>query len=192
MAKKRRRKRTAYQKACERIETEGRRQCFLLYSAAALALHRHWGKKKVTIIRLFEITGEVWHDCAEDNTRSMIEMCEKETGIEIRNESGKSWEDLPYMNATLDTSRMSYAQWIYMRQQQVKWIPAQVMACIMVALHRKYGFGYDRCARFYEQVREIEAQYGMDPERIRMACIKETGIDVTDAFLQGKEGKKVV
>ena len=191
MAKKKR-KRTAYQKACDRIETEGRRQCFLLYSAAALALHRHWGKKKVTIIRLFEITGEVWHECASTNTHSMIQMCEEETGIEVQNGSGKSWEELPYMNATLDTGRMSYAQWVYMRQQQVKWIAPQVMACLLVALHRKYGFGFDRCARFYEQVQEIEAQFRMDPERIRTACIKETGIDVTDSFLQGKEGKKVV
>ena len=191
MAKKRR-KRTAYQKACDRIEIEGRRQCFLLYSAAALALHRYWGKKKVTIIRLFEITGEVWHECASTNTHSMIQMCEEETGIEVQNGSGKSWEELPYMNATLDTGKMSYAQWVYMRQQQVKWIAPQVMACLLVALHRKYGFGFDRCARFYEQVQEIEAQFGMDPERIRAACIKETGIDVTDSFLQGKEGKKVV
>ncbi len=191
MAKKKR-KRTAYQKACDRIETEGRRQCFLLYSAAALALVRHWSKKKVTIIRLFEITGEVWHECAQTNMHSMIEMCEKETGIEVQNGSGKSWEELPYMNATLDTGKMSYAQWVYMRQQQVKWIAPQVMACLLVALHRKYGFGFDRCAKFYEQVQEIEAQYGMDPERIRAACIKETGIDVTDAFLQEKEGRKVV
>lgn len=191
MAKKKR-KRTAYQKACDRIETEGRRQCFLLYSAAALALVRHWGKKKVTIIRLFEITGEVWHECAQTNMHSMIEMCEQETGIEVQNGSGKSWEDLPYMNATLDTGQMSYAQWVYMRQQQVKWIAPQVMACLLVALHRKYGFGFDRCSKFYGQVQEIEAQYGMDPERIRAACIKETGIDVTDAFLQGKEGQKVV
>ncbi len=191
MAKKKRR-RTAYQKACDRIETEGRRQCFLLYSAAALALARHWGKKKVTIIRLFEITGEVWHACASTNMHSMIEMCEQETGIEVQNGSGKSWEELPYMNATLDTGKMSYAQWVYMRQQQVKWIAPQVMACLLVALHRKYGFGFDRCSKFYEQVQEIEAQYGIDPERVRAACIKETGIDVTDAFLQGKEGKKVV
>ena len=122
----------------------------------------------------------------------MIQMCEEETGIEVQNGSGKSWEELPYMNATLDTGKMSYAQWVYMRQQQVKWIAPQVMACLLVALHRKYGFGFDRCARFYEQVQEIEAQFGMDPERIRAACIKETGIDVTDSFLQGKEGKKVV
>lgn len=192
MAKKRRR-RTAYQKACDRIEVEGRRQCLLLYSAAALALVRCWGKKKITIIRLFEITGEVWHECASTNLHSMIEMCEKETGIEVQNGSGKSWEDLPYLNSSLDTARMTNAQWAYMRQQQVKWIAPQVMACLLVALHRKYGFGFDRCAKFYGQVQDIEAQYGMDPERIREACFRETGIDVTDAFLQKREeGKKIV
>lgn len=189
---KKRKHRTAYQKACDGIETEGRRQCFLLYSAAALALSRHWGKGKATILRLFELTGEVWHSCAEGRMHSMIQMCEEETGIEVQNGSGKSWENLPYLNGTLSRKRMTNAQWVYMRQKQVEWIPAQIMACILVALHRKYGFGFDRCAKFYGQVQEIEAEYEMNPDKVRAACIEETGIDVTDAFLQRKEGRKVV
>lgn len=45
MAKKRKH-RTAYQKACDAIEVEGRRHCMILYSATALALHRYWDKGK--------------------------------------------------------------------------------------------------------------------------------------------------
>ena len=189
MAKKKR-KRTAYQKACDRIETEGRRQCFLLYSAAALALVRHWSKKKVTIIRLFEITGEVWHECAATSMHSMIEMCEKETGIEIQNGEGKSWRDLPYLNASLNQQNLTYGQWIYMRRQQIKWIAPQVMACIMIALHRKYGFGFDRLSRFYGQIDEVRGEYGNDPDRIREECRQLTGIDVADTTTK-KEAKVV-
>lgn len=191
MAKKRKH-RTAYQKATANIEAEGRKHCMILYSAAALALCRHWGKGRQTIISLFDITGEVWQDCAKTDERSMIEMCETETGIEVQNGSGKSWENLPYLNGTLSRKRMTNAQWVYMRQKQAEWIPAQIMACILVALHRKYGFGFDRCAKFYGQVQEIEAEYEMNPDKVRAACIEETGIDVTDAFLQRKEGRKVV
>ena len=178
MAKKRHR--TAYRKATDNLEKEGQKQCMLLYSAAALALNRYWCKGKQTIISLFELTGEVWRTCADDNMHSMIQMCEEETGIEIQNNSGKSWRDLPYLNASLDDIKLSNAQWVYMRHRQKDWIAAQVMACIMVALHRKYKFGFDRCARIYAQIREIEAEYGMDPKKIHDACKTETGINVCD------------
>lgn len=191
MAKRRRQ--TAYQKATKNIATEGRKQCFMIYSAAALALYRHWNKKHGAIIRLFELTGDVWRACADDGMRSMIQLCEEETGIEIQNGDGKSWRDLPYMNATLDTGRMSNAQWVYMRMQQAKWVAPQVVAYFLVALHRKYGFGYERCARIYGQIQEIEAEYGMDPEKLQAACLAETGVNVIDTITQTKkEGQKVV
>lgn len=187
------RHRTAYQKANAGLEAEGRKQCFLLYSATAIALFRHWNKKKAAILSLFEVTGDVWHSCAETNLHSMIEMCEQETGIEIQNGDGKSWEDLPYLNATLNTTRMSNAQWVYMRMQQKKWIAPQVMACIMVALHRKYGFGFDRCARIYGQIQDIEAEYGMDPEKIQKSAREITGINIYDIVTEPhREEEKVV
>ena len=178
MAKKRHR--TAYQKHTAAIEKEGKKQCMLLYSATALALYRYWGKKKTTIVSLFDISGEAWEKCAEDTMHSMIELCDKETGIEIQNETGKSWEELPYLNGSLDVGSMSNAQMAYMRIRQKSWIAPQIMACMMVALHRKYGFGYDRCSRIYAQIREIEAEYGMDPKKIHDACKTETGINVCD------------
>lgn len=188
-----RRHKTAHQKALADLESEGRKQCFLLYSATAIALFRHWNKKKAAILSLFEITGDVWHSCAETNLHSMIEMCEKETGIEIQNGDGKSWQDLPYLNATLNTQRMSNAQWVYMRQQQKKWIAPQVMACIMVALHRKYGFGFERLSRIYSQIQDIEAEYDMDPEKLQEACREMTGINIYDIVTQPhREEEKVV
>lgn len=192
MAKRKKRHRTAYQKATANIETEGRRQCMMLYGAAGLALCRHHNKGRQAILNLFDLTGEVWHDCAKTNKHSMIEMCYRETGIEIQRGDGKSWEDLPYLNATLDTGQMSNAQWVYMRQQQIKWIAPQVMACIMVSLHRKWGFGFDRCARVYSQIDAIRGEYGNDPEKIRDACKKETGINVEDVYTRKREVKAVV
>lgn len=59
-------------------------------------------------------------------------------------------------------------------------------------LHRKYGFGYERCARIYSKIQEIEAEYGMDPERIRAACLAETGVNVVDIVTQKPKEEKVV
>ena len=183
---------STYRKATDALEQEGRKQCFIIYGASAIALWRYYGKRKQAITRVFDITSEVWQDCARTNQHSMIEMCEKETGIEVQNGEGKSWRDLPYLNASLNQSRMSEAQWIYMRHQQMKWIAPQVMACIMISLHRKYHFGFERCGRFYQQVDAIRAEYDNDPDRIREECRKLTGIDVADTTTRKREEKKVV
>ena len=88
-------------------------------------------------------------------------------------------------NGSLNPGMMNEAQWLYMRQQQIKWIRPNVMACLMVALHRKYGFGFDRCARIYQQIEEAAREYRSDPKRIRKACMELTGIDVMD-YVAGK------
>lgn len=190
MAKKRHR--TAYQQSTAALEREGKRQCYIIYGASGIALYRRWNKKRLAISRLFELTSDIWQDCAATNLHSMIEMCEQETGIEIQNGEGKSWHDLPYLNATLDQYRMTNTQWVYMRQQQIKWIAPQVMACIMIALHRKYGFGFVRLSRFYSQVDAIRAEYASDPDRLREECRRLTGIDVADKTTKEREEKQVV
>ena len=182
-----RKHRTTYQKATADLEAEGRKQCGILYGSTALALSRHWNKGRAAILKLFDVTGEVWHTCASANLHSMIEMCETETGITITNESGKDWRDLPYLNGTLDTVPMTNAQWVYMRQKQKQWIAPQVMGCILIALHRKYGFGYDRCARVYSQIDAIRGKFGNDPQKIHDACFKETGINVEDVYTSKRE-----
>jgi len=184
---------SGYRKATDALEQEGRKQCFIIYGASAIALWRHHGKRQQAITRLFEITSEVWQDCASTNMHSMIEMCDKETGIEIQNGEGKSWRDLPYLNASLNQRRMSEAQWIYMRRQQIKWIAPQVMGGVMISLHRKYGFGFDRCARIYQQIRDIEGEYGMDPDKLQEVCRKETLINIYDIVMRpiGEEEKVV-
>lgn len=164
------------QKATRRIETEGRKHCLCIYSATAMALWQYWGKKQEAINRLFDLSHDVWKDCAKDHDHSMIQMCEAETGIEIQNGDGKSWKDLHYLNGTIP-EYMTPAQVLYMRQQQLKWIRPQVMACMLIALHRKYGFGFERCSRIYQQIQEIEAEYHGNPDRLRKACYELTGID---------------
>lgn len=180
--------RTAYQKATAKIEKEGQKQCFLAYGAAGIALWRQ-GKRHTAITRLFEVTQDVWEECANNIKCSMIQMCEEETGIEVQCGNGKSWHDLPYLNMDMDVGKYTNAQWVYMRQQQVKWIPAQVIACILVALHRKYKYGPDRCARFYEQVQAVQDEYKRDAEKVRKACLDLTGINVKDIVTEKREKK---
>lgn len=187
MAKKRSKRRTAHGRALAAIEDEGRKQCRLMYGAAAIALKRHWKKGPDAITRLFDVSGEAWMECAADVGKSMIRMCEEETGIEVQNGSGQSWEDIAFLNGQSAQMLFTPAQLVYMRQRQAKWVAPQVVACILLALHRKWGFGPERCARFYAQVREIENEFRMDWKKTVEAAKMEAGVDIEDVFMKSRE-----
>lgn len=55
-----------------------------VYAGIALALHRKhgWGYKRIN--DLFNESSIIWNECIQSDI-SMIEMCEMETGIEVRN-----------------------------------------------------------------------------------------------------------
>lgn len=157
-------------------------QCFRLYSAAAIALYRYWNKRRLTLTRLFEIVHTTWMECATDNKVSMIQICEQETGIEIQNGDGTHWRELAFLNHAyeIDPAKMTNAQWVVMRNNQIRWVRPQIMACLLVALHRKYHFGYERCARVYAQIEEVEREFNCKPYRLHEACLSETGIDIRE------------
>lgn len=55
-----------------------------VYASMAIALHRKygWGFKRIS--DLFAESQEVWNECIQSG-ESMVEMCERETGIDVRN-----------------------------------------------------------------------------------------------------------
>ena len=56
-----------------------------VYAGIALALHRKygWGYKRIN--DLFSESQIIWNECINSDI-NMLEMCEKETGIELRKE----------------------------------------------------------------------------------------------------------
>ena len=56
-----------------------------VYAGIALALHRKcgWGYKRIN--NLFEESQIIWNECINSDI-NMVEMCEKETGIELKKE----------------------------------------------------------------------------------------------------------
>ena len=56
-----------------------------VYAGIALALHRKcgWGYKRIN--DLFEESQIIWNECINSDI-NMVEMCEKETGIELKKE----------------------------------------------------------------------------------------------------------
>ena len=171
----------ALRKAELELDKEMKKQVDIIYSAAAIAFARYWDKGwgPLRIRRIFDETLEAWNECGETNEMGMLEMLENETGIEIRNhELGKSWHDLAYLNAKIDMGRMNRAQWIYMRQRQKDWVGPQVIACVLLSLYRKYGFGHVRCLRVLHQIEEIEREFNFDIKALKTACMEEAGVEL--------------
>lgn len=56
-----------------------------VYAGIALALHRKygWGYKRIN--DLFSESQTIWNECVNSGI-NMVEMCEEETGIEVRKE----------------------------------------------------------------------------------------------------------
>lgn len=162
------------------LEREMDLQIDLIYNALALALGRYWGWGSLRIRRLMDETHKTWEECASTNEHSMIEMLELETGMELKCETGDSWHDLAFLNAKIPkrASNMSRAQWIYMRQRQKTWVRPQLLACVFLSLHRRYGFGAIRCIRILEQIDNIEREFNFDKAALKAACIEETRVEV--------------
>ena len=160
------------------MNQEHDKQDRILRAAALIVMHRHWGWRQKRLLSLLEMIDEVISECGETNKKSMIQMLDEETGIELQNGDGKSWRDLAFLNAEVDVGKLTMSKLIYMRQQELKWIPSLITAYILLALHRKCGFGSDRCARVYAQIMETVEELGWKEKELAEACRNETGIDI--------------
>lgn len=172
--------------AYERINRDGNKWAVNMYAALAIALYRYHNMKTVAITRLIDVTWDAWKECAVNSDASMIKMCAEEIGIEIQNGSGVSYTDVAYLNGE-DLGDMTYEQILYMRAQQLKWIRPQIMACIMVGLHRKYEWGYKRLERIYRQIDEIDREYKSNPKTLAKVALSETGVDVKDMIFKKRK-----
>jgi hypothetical protein len=61
-----------------------------------------------------------------------------------------------------------------MRIRQKEWVGTLVMASMLIALHRREGYGIERCARLMERVQEVCADYKYDPKKLKAAMVEET------------------
>lgn len=149
-------------KANKKADQELTKHIDLIYPTVALVLWKEYGWRKLRITRLFVETKEVWEDCAAAGTeKSILSMLEDETGIEIRTPGMKSFHEYAYLDADAwDKKPPTKMQQIYIRQRQIKWLPAILTANICLALYRKEKWGAERIARFISYVEELKALYG--------------------------------
>lgn len=184
------RKKTMMEIAIEKAERELDRelniQTPLIYGSAAIALRRFWGWGTKRIQKVFDQTQDIWEECSSTNAKSMIQMLDEQTGIDLRIPgSNRSWKELAFLNADINM-RLSPERWVYMRRQQIKWTNAQVRACMFLSLNRAEGFGGVRIQRLTEQMDAVQAEYGCNVPEIIKACKEIAGVQLHSAMFDKK------
>ena len=167
------------EKARKKLVNELADQLDIVTSCAGIALYENWGWREKRIAGLYKEFNAVWDENAADKKRSIVEVCSEETGIDvfIPGFSG-NYDDLKFFRG-YDTGRMTIEQEIVMRNKQCHWAPAMMLATAIVALHRRYGFGYERLARLNEQIVEVRQRYKGNVKKIKQACLDITGVVFT-------------
>lgn len=171
------------QKLEKELAKESRRQGVIVYGSAAIALYRYWGWRKQRLESLFDIVQDVWNECAQDNTVSMIQMLDNETGIELTlRENGRSYKEFDFLNGKLalyNIQNLTPFQMIAMRRGEIQWMGPTIQAALYLALHRKRRFGAERISRLLSQMFEIQDEFESKPHRIQEECLKLTEVDIT-------------
>lgn len=171
-------------KAVKELNRYGDKQVSMIYPAAAIVLWQQFGYRKQKIIARFAESQRAWETCAQaGETKSMMQMMEEETGVELILSDVPSYHSMPYLDpAAYDGKPYTSEQIIYMRQRQRKWIAPQILASICIALHRSDGFGvgYDgkgRLERFITEVDKIRKKLGEKPKEYAKLLKEVTDID---------------
>lgn len=165
-----------------RLNKETSKQLDLVVHATAIALYKIDNWKQERIAKLINSTQEIWDECGASNDLSMVQLCERETGIDLRRDSTDTdYEDIIYLNSSSDHGEaLSIYQWIYMRQNQIKWLPAQITACMLIALHRREKWGEQRLVRFLNVFECVKRDYDYNVPELKKASIELTGFELLE------------
>ena len=165
-------------KAENDLNTECSRQLDLVNCSAIITLYEKYGWRRDRLTKLLLVSQQKWKECAESNNYSMLSLLDDYTGIEMVNDEGKSYKEVIYLNAEIDRGKpLSTPHWLRMRQNQKKWIQAQITACLFIALHEKEGWGFERLSRLAEEMEDVKAEYNYKNTRLCKACKERAKYD---------------
>ncbi len=178
-------------KAEKEISTEADKQVDLCICSMVIALYKFWNYREDRISKIINLTNEIFGECGSDNNLSMIRMCDEECDIELTNCEGVSYKDKIFLNAEIDDGRpLTSAQWLAMRQNQKKWVEAQIMACIFIALHRKEGWGFKRLSELGLRMADIKGEADYNADKIRVMAKEQADFTWTGEFEEIEDEKR--
>lgn len=173
-------------KADEKLTKNAQKELDLIYFATCLVLFQEYGWGKKRIKRLVDVAGDIFTECGSDQNMSLVQMCSNETNIELRNADNKSWEDAPYLNEAkwkefepkfykmpLQKQR---AYMLRVKACMDKWKKPIILSSVILALHRKEGWGFTRISKILPLIEDCCNEYNNDERKLLEAVNTTTGL----------------
>lgn len=170
-------KNSALRKAQQELGREQLKQIDIIYPACAIVFWKEYGWRETRIMRRFATSQEVWNECGEYGAdKSIFEMLEEETGVDLQLTGAEDWHELAYFSAgKWDGKPLTVQQTIYMRQKQKKWIAPMLLACMCLSLYRDEKWGADRISRFIGHIDALRQELGENPQKYAEMMFDVTG-----------------
>lgn len=174
------------------LQAEVRKQTGIIFPVSIVVLWKEFGWREKRIAKLLEQVKKVLDEIGTDGRgRSPIQVLDEETGIEMKLDGeNRSYTEKSYLYSERwkrDKHRLSAAQIIYANQQQKKFVAPNLLSTFCVALHRHYGFGFERLSRFMAQADDLRREYGEQPDNYSELFNKTTGMELKKMpFYSGK------
>lgn len=169
----------ALNKAKIELQKETNKQVDIFYCSAGVVLWRSgWRMKRIK--RRFNTSMQAWTECGDYGpTKSMLEMMEEETGIELKLDGAKSYHEYTFLDGSKwDGKPLPYPKLIAVKQAQKAWIGLMIFACLCLSLHRDDKFGFERISKFVADVDAIRRELGdKDVTKYLNLFKEETGHD---------------
>jgi len=168
--------------AYKKIGVEMNKQVNIILPAAAVVLWKQFGWRKVRILRRLVTTSKVVNECGQMGPmKSVMQMLEEETGIELQLSGYPSYHEFSYLDSNKwDGKGLTKPQMVAMYGKMAKWIAPQIIAGICLALYRDEGFGAERLGRFISGLDAIRKELGEVPKSYKELLEKETDIKAAD------------
>lgn len=177
----------AWKEANAELNKESERATEIVFYATIIVLNNKYGYKKLRIERFLNKAAEVFVECRTDGTKSLVQMCDEELNIEIRNDKNESYKNCPYI-CQEDWERKKKSIYekltpkqknfyiVRVRQKMKAWMFPQMVSAVLLALHRKEKWGAERIAVFFDHLCDTRTEYADNIEKMRKIVLEETGM----------------
>lgn len=163
-------------KSADKVNQERTKQVNIIYPCAGMIFWKY-GWRLNRINKIFDLTSEVWHESIS-NHLAILPMLEKETGIELTlMGTDQSYKELAWLCIETNDIMLTYEQAYFSNIRMIPWVPTMLLACLLIVLHRKEKFGYDRLSKFVVEMNQLRSEIGNKPKDYNRKLLELTGVD---------------
>ena len=148
-------------KASKILGNEHNKQLDIIYSSCFCVLWQDYQWREERIIKRFQMSADIW---MKSGDFSILEVMEKETGIEMSLDGEKSYHNFAYLSSDTKVKPLTEMEFVYLQQRVIKWLPTMILASVCLALYRQDKWGYERLSRFICKVNAMRQVLGTNPK----------------------------